>query len=146
MAEVSEGELFRVETVDWTGGQIGDNDSAEDIKHVDLSQVTLQLAQTSPVGAAKGPWLPTWKGLAACFHGCQAAFSGLACPLDDTCPAACHRLVAACMMWHTARLSYLCVLQVHYLSGPIRVVDADGQPAQPGTAVVSSCHVVYVRG
>jgi formamidase len=36
---VSEGELFRVETVDWTGGQIGDNDSAEDIKTVDLSQV-----------------------------------------------------------------------------------------------------------
>ena len=97
---MSEGELFRVETVDWTGGQIGDNDSAEDIKHVDLSQVTLQLAQTSPVVAAKGPWLPTWKGLAACFHGCQTAYSGPACALDDTCPAACHRLLAACIVWH----------------------------------------------
>lgn len=60
VAEVSEGQLFRVETVDWTGGQIQDNDSAEDIKHVDLSQV-------------------------------------------------------------------------HYLSGPIRVMDKDGAPAQPGT-------------
>jgi hypothetical protein len=39
VAEVSEGELFRVETVDWTGGQIADDDSAEDIKKVDLSQV-----------------------------------------------------------------------------------------------------------
>jgi acetamidase/formamidase len=39
VAEVSEGELFRVETVDWTGGQIADDDSAEDIKTVDLSQV-----------------------------------------------------------------------------------------------------------
>jgi formamidase len=39
VAEVKEGDLFRVETVDWTGGQIGDNDSAEDIKHVDLTRV-----------------------------------------------------------------------------------------------------------
>lgn len=35
-----EGELFRVETVDWTGGQIKDDDSAEDVKHVDLTQVS----------------------------------------------------------------------------------------------------------
>jgi len=28
-----------VQTIDWTGGQIGDNDSAEDIKHVDLTCV-----------------------------------------------------------------------------------------------------------
>eukprot|EP00775_Hariotina_reticulata_P010055 gene10055-10211_t len=59
VAQVSEGELFRVETVDWTGGQIEDNDSADDIKYVDLSQV-------------------------------------------------------------------------HYLSGPIKVVDSAGAPAQPG--------------
>jgi formamidase len=39
VAEVSEGELFRVETIDWTGGQIADNDCADDIKHVDLTQV-----------------------------------------------------------------------------------------------------------
>jgi hypothetical protein len=39
VAEVKEGDLFRVETVDWTGGQIKDDDSAEDIKHVDLTQV-----------------------------------------------------------------------------------------------------------
>ena len=36
---MKEGELFRIETVDWTGGQIADNDSADDIKTVDLSQV-----------------------------------------------------------------------------------------------------------
>ncbi len=39
VAEVTEGDLFRVETVDWTGGQIKDDDSAEDIKVVDLTQV-----------------------------------------------------------------------------------------------------------
>lgn len=35
VADVIEGELFRVEMVDWTGGSIGDNNSAEDIKFVD---------------------------------------------------------------------------------------------------------------
>ncbi|CAA7393582.1 unnamed protein product [Spirodela intermedia] len=37
VADVRTGELFRVEMVDWTGGQIGDNDSAVDVKSVDLS-------------------------------------------------------------------------------------------------------------
>ncbi|KXZ42714.1 hypothetical protein GPECTOR_122g455 [Gonium pectorale] len=32
VAEVKAGDLFRVETIDWTGGQIKDDDSAEDIK------------------------------------------------------------------------------------------------------------------
>lgn len=36
---MQEGDLFRVETVDWTGGQIKDDDCADDIKHVDLNQV-----------------------------------------------------------------------------------------------------------
>lgn len=39
VARVASGQLFRVETVDWTGGQIADNDSAHDVKHVDLSRV-----------------------------------------------------------------------------------------------------------
>jgi len=39
VAEVREGSVFRVECIDWTGGQIGDNDSAEDVKKVDLTQV-----------------------------------------------------------------------------------------------------------
>ncbi|KAF6260785.1 formamidase [Scenedesmus sp. NREL 46B-D3] len=74
VAEVSEGELFRVETIDWTGGQIADDDSAEDIKKVDLSQV-------------------------------------------------------------------------HYLSGPIRVVDKDGAPAQPGDLLcVELCNLGPLPG
>lgn len=40
VGEVKEGELFRVETVDWTGGQIVDDDSPEDMKHIDLTSVT----------------------------------------------------------------------------------------------------------
>ncbi|KAJ7544564.1 hypothetical protein O6H91_09G082900 [Diphasiastrum complanatum] len=39
VAEVQEGELLRVETMDCTGGQIHDNDSAEDMKNVDVSRV-----------------------------------------------------------------------------------------------------------
>ena len=38
VATVQEGDVFRVECVDWTGGQIKNNDSAEDVKHIDLSQ------------------------------------------------------------------------------------------------------------
>jgi formamidase len=39
VASVVEGEVFRVECVDWTGGQIKDNDCSDDVKNVDLSQV-----------------------------------------------------------------------------------------------------------
>ena len=39
VATVKEGDVFRVETVDWTGGQIKNDDSADDVKGVDLSQV-----------------------------------------------------------------------------------------------------------
>ena len=74
VAEVREGELFRVETVDWTGGQIADDDSADDVKTVDLSRV-------------------------------------------------------------------------HYLSGPIRVLGADGAPAAPGDLVmVEICNLGPLPG
>jgi len=39
VATVDPGQVFRVETVDWTGGQIKNDDSADDVKHVDLTQV-----------------------------------------------------------------------------------------------------------
>lgn len=41
VAEVREGELFRVEMVDWTGGSVGDNESAADVKSLDLSTVSI---------------------------------------------------------------------------------------------------------
>lgn len=43
VAEVKVGELFRVEMVDWTGGAIKDNDSAIDVKTLDLSTVSINL-------------------------------------------------------------------------------------------------------
>ncbi|MDG1821237.1 MAG: acetamidase/formamidase family protein [Methylophilaceae bacterium] len=39
IAMVKPGDEFRVECMDWTGGQIGDNDSANDVRDVDLTQV-----------------------------------------------------------------------------------------------------------
>lgn len=46
VAEVKDGELFRVEMVDWTGGSIKDDDSALDVKTVDLSVVSMNMAHT----------------------------------------------------------------------------------------------------
>jgi len=37
VADVTEGELFRVEMVDWTGGRVRDDNSADDIKSLDLT-------------------------------------------------------------------------------------------------------------
>lgn len=41
VAEAKIGEVFRVEMVDWTGGAIKDDDSALDIKCLDLSAVSI---------------------------------------------------------------------------------------------------------
>jgi formamidase len=39
VVSVRRGDVFRVECVDWTGGQIGNNDSADDVKNVDLTRI-----------------------------------------------------------------------------------------------------------
>lgn len=43
VADVVEGEVFRVEMVDWTGGRISDNDSAEDVKTIDTTIVSARM-------------------------------------------------------------------------------------------------------
>lgn len=43
VAEVKAGEFFSVEMVDWTGGVIKDDDSAIDVKYLDLSAVSTKL-------------------------------------------------------------------------------------------------------
>lgn len=40
VSEIVTGQVFRVEMVDWTGGSIKDDNSALDIKHIDLSSVS----------------------------------------------------------------------------------------------------------
>uniref|UniRef100_A0A0E0C849 dCMP deaminase n=1 Tax=Oryza meridionalis TaxID=40149 RepID=A0A0E0C849_9ORYZ len=74
VADVTEGELFRVEMVDWTGGRVSDDNSADDIKFLDLT-IT------------------------------------------------------------------------HYLSGPLRIVDAEGVPASPGDLLaVEICNLGPLPG
>jgi hypothetical protein len=54
VAEVKEGDLFRVECIDWTGGQIKDDDSAEDMKNVDLSVIHVRLLVWFGLGRGSG--------------------------------------------------------------------------------------------
>lgn len=37
--KITEGEAVKIECLDWTGGQIKNNDSADDVKNVDLTQI-----------------------------------------------------------------------------------------------------------
>jgi len=57
VAEVAPGEVFKVECVDWTGGQIANDDSAEDVKHVDLTQVHYLSGPIAVTGAEAGDLL-----------------------------------------------------------------------------------------
>jgi formamidase len=57
IAYVKPGDQFRVECVDWTGGQISDDDSAHDIKVVDLTQVHYLTGPIGVKGAEPGDLL-----------------------------------------------------------------------------------------
>lgn len=54
IAMVKPGDEFRVECMDWTGGQIGNNDSADDIHNVDLEQVHYLSGPIGVEGAEPG--------------------------------------------------------------------------------------------
>ena len=57
VASVEEGQVFRVECVDWTGGQIKNDDSSDDVKNVDLSQVHYLSGPIEVLGAEPGDLL-----------------------------------------------------------------------------------------
>jgi len=54
---VKPGDEFRIECLDWTGGQIADNDSANDIRDVDLKQVHYLSGPVGVEGAKPGDLL-----------------------------------------------------------------------------------------
>lgn len=54
VATVNPGQLFRVECIDWTGGQIKNNDSADDVRDVDLTQVHYLSGPINVTGAQPG--------------------------------------------------------------------------------------------
>ena len=51
VATVNPGEIFRIECVDWTGGQIKNDDSAKDVENVDLTRVHYLSGPVEVVGA-----------------------------------------------------------------------------------------------
>jgi formamidase len=57
VASVKPGAVFRVECMDWTGGQIGNNDRADDVRDVDLSQVHYLSGPIAIDGAEPGDLL-----------------------------------------------------------------------------------------
>ncbi len=57
VAYVKPGDEFRVECIDWTGGQIKDNDAANDILDVDLTKVHYLSGPIGVEGAEPGDLL-----------------------------------------------------------------------------------------
>ncbi len=57
VCKVKCGEPFRIECIDWTGGQVGDNDSTSDVRDIDLSQVHYVSGPIEVEGAEAGDLL-----------------------------------------------------------------------------------------
>jgi formamidase len=76
VASVEEGELFRVECVDWTGGQIKNDDSSDDVKNVDLSQVHYLSGPIAIPTAEPGDLLKVELLNLGCLDGDEWGFTG----------------------------------------------------------------------
>jgi formamidase len=77
VAYVKPGEEFRVECVDWTGGQIFDNDSANDIRDVDLTKVHYLSGPIGVHGAEPGDLLVVDLLDLGVLPGSEWGFTGL---------------------------------------------------------------------
>ncbi|KAG5528468.1 hypothetical protein RHGRI_029228 [Rhododendron griersonianum] len=180
VAEVRTGELFRVEMMDFSGGRITQEYSAEDIKHADPSISTSYL----PPKDAK---LVTTKADRKqsnnfCYSTRDPDMAPptprLVVPIDlkkqpreqkfplhnrwhpDIPPVAevkTGEVIRVEMLDWTGGIikdddsandvKFIDLSIVHYLSGPIRVTDADGAPAKPGDLlVVEICNLGPLPG
>ena len=54
VGSIKPGETVKIECLDWTGGQIGNNDSADDVKNVDLTKIHYLTGPFEIVGAEPG--------------------------------------------------------------------------------------------
>lgn len=77
IAMVKPGEEFRVECMDWTGGQIGDNDSANDVRDVDLTQVHYLSGPIGVEGAEPGDLMVVEILDVGTFEDSQWGFNGI---------------------------------------------------------------------
>lgn len=57
IGSIEPGETVKIECVDWTGGQIGNNDSAEDVRTVDLTKIHYLTGPFEIKGAEPGDLL-----------------------------------------------------------------------------------------
>ncbi|KJA25071.1 hypothetical protein HYPSUDRAFT_199987 [Hypholoma sublateritium FD-334 SS-4] len=57
IATVKPGQTFKIECVDWTGAQIGNNDSSDDVKNVDLTKIHNLSGPIAVEGAEPGDCL-----------------------------------------------------------------------------------------
>merc|ERR1719171_1197002 len=76
VATVEEGEIFKVECIDWTGGQIKNDDSADDVKHVDLTQVHYLSGPIAVEGAEPGDLLKVELSNLGALEGDEWGFTG----------------------------------------------------------------------
>ena len=77
VAMVKPGDEFRVECMDWTGGQIGNNDSANDVRDVDLTQVHYLSGPIGVEGAEPGDLMVVDILDVGTFDDSQWGFNGL---------------------------------------------------------------------
>jgi len=77
VAMVKPGDEFRVECIDWTGGQIGNNDSANDIRDVDLTKVHYLSGPIGVEGAEPGDLLVVDILDVGAFQESEWGFTGL---------------------------------------------------------------------
>ena len=76
VATVAEGDVFRVECIDWTGGQIKNNDCSDDVKNVDLSQVHYLSGPIAIENAEVGDLLKVEILNLGCLEGDEWGFTG----------------------------------------------------------------------
>lgn len=57
VASIKPGETVKIECLDWTGGQIGNNDSADDVRDVDLTKIHYLTGPFDIAGAEPGDML-----------------------------------------------------------------------------------------
>jgi formamidase len=76
VAKVKPGDDFVVECYDWTGGQIKNDDSAEDVRDVDLSQVHFLSGPIGVEGAEPGDLLVVDILDIGAFGDCEWGFNG----------------------------------------------------------------------
>lgn len=77
IAMVKPGDEFRVECMDWTGGQIGNNDSADDVRDVDLTQVHYLSGPIGVEGAEPGDLMVVEILDVGTFEDSQWGFNGI---------------------------------------------------------------------